>query len=122
MVRIRMMRLGRRRRAFFRINAVEIRTKRNGKVLEQLGWYDPITKDPTKQLFLEEEKIKVWLKNGAQPSDTVMDILAKRNLVNADEWKAVRAKRVERKIAAHKAAATAAAAAAEAAPAPEAKA
>lgn len=104
MVRIRMSRLGRRRRPFYRISAVDIRTKRDGKVLEQLGWYDPLAKED-KQLFLEEEKIKEWIKRGAQPSDTVMDMLAKRNIIDAAAWKAQRDARVARKKAAQPAAA-----------------
>jgi small subunit ribosomal protein S16 len=98
MVRIRMSRLGRRRRPFYRISAVDIRTKRDGKVLEQLGWYDPLAKED-KQIFLEEERIKEWLKRGAQPSETVMDILAKHNIVDAAAWKAQREARLARKKA-----------------------
>lgn len=104
MVRIRMARLGRRRRPFYRINAVDVRTKRDGKVLEQLGWYDPLAKED-KQIFLEEERIKHWLAHGAQPSETVMDILAKRNIVDAAAWKAQREARLARKKAAAPAAA-----------------
>lgn len=98
MVRIRMKRLGRRRRPFFRISAIDITTKRDGKVLEQLGWYDPLVKDESKQVVINEERIKHWLQHGAQPSDSLMDLFAKRNLVDADKWKAVRAARVERKL------------------------
>lgn len=107
MVRIRLKRMGRRHRPFYRINAIEKRNQRDGKVIEQLGWYDPIAKDPAKQLSLNEERVKDWISRGAQPSDTVMDILAKRNIVDADAWKAERASRVSRKIAAAKAAAEA---------------
>src|SRR5262245_15669673 len=98
MVRIRMKRLGRRRRPFYRINAIDITTKRDGKVLEQLGWYDPLVKDVSKQIVLNEDRVKHWLQHGAQPSDSLMDLFAKRNLVDADAWKAKRAARVERKL------------------------
>lgn len=112
MVRIRMKRMGRVHRPFFRINAVDKLSPRDGKVLEELGWYDPIAKDPSKQLQLNDERVKYWLSVGAQPSDTVNDILAKRGLIDADAWKAVRARRVKKKIeAAEKAKAAAAAAA-----------
>ena len=95
MVRIRMQRVGRRHVPFFRINAMEKQVKRDGKVLENLGWYHPAATDPTKQLVLNEERVKHWLAQGAQPSDTMMDILASKNLVNAEAWKAVRATRAK---------------------------
>ncbi len=118
-----MKRMGRRHRPFFRINAIDEQVKRDGKVIEQLGWYNPLERDETKQVKLDEDRVKHWLSQGAQPSDTVMDILAKRNLVNAEAWKAKRAKRVTAKLAnlkaaADTAAATAAAATAKAAAAP----
>lgn len=90
MVRIRMQRLGRRNRPFYRINAIDKRTRRNGKVIENLGWYDPITKDESKQLFLHGDRIKYWLSVGAQPSDTVRDFLAKADLIDTTEWEAQR--------------------------------
>lgn len=90
MVRIRMQRLGRRNRPFYRINAIDKRTRRDGKVIEALGWYDPIAKDESKQLFLNVERLKYWLSVGAQPSDTVRDFLAKANLVDVAAWEADR--------------------------------
>jgi small subunit ribosomal protein S16 len=96
-VRIRMSRLGRPHRPFYRINAIEKTTKRDGKVLETLGWYNPVEKDETKQWHLDEERVKFWLASGAQPSDSMMDVLSKRSLVDAEAWKAVRATRVEGK-------------------------
>ena len=81
-----------------RISAVEKRSPRDGKVLEQLGWYDPIAKDPGKQLKLNVERVKHWLSVGAQPSDTVNDILARQGLIDADKWKAARASRVKKKM------------------------
>jgi small subunit ribosomal protein S16 len=112
-----MSRTGRRNRPFFRINAIDERVKRDGKVLEQLGWYNPIEKNESKQLKLNDERVKFWLEKGAQPSDTVKDMLAKRNLIDAEAWKAERASRVAKKIADQKAAAAAAPPAAPAAPA-----
>lgn len=98
MVRIRMQRTGRRNRPFFRIQVLDERTRRDGASIEQVGWYDPIAKDPAKQLNLNEERIKYWVGVGAQPSDTVRDMLAKRNLIDTKAWEARRArdrKRVE---------------------------
>jgi len=89
MVRIRMQRLGRRNRPFYRINAIDKRTRRDGAVLENLGWYNPIEKDPEKQLELKHDRIKHWLEHGAVPSDTVRDFLAKADLLSPKqkaEW------------------------------------
>jgi len=113
MVRIRLKRMGRRHRPFYRINAVDKRTQRDGKVLEQLGWFDPLVKDETKQVELNEERVRYWLSVGAQPSDTVNDILAKRNLIDAKAWADVRRKRVAKKIEKMNAEKAAAAAAGE---------
>ncbi len=91
MVRIRMQRLGRRNRPFYRIAAVEKQTRRNGPVIEALGWYNPIEKDPAKALEINEERVKHWLSKGAQPSDTVRDFLAKRGIGDLKAWEADRA-------------------------------
>jgi small subunit ribosomal protein S16 len=99
-VRIRMQRMGRRNRPFFRINVIDEQTRRDGKVIEQLGWYDPIAKDESKQVQLDEERTKYWLEKGAQPSDTMMDMFTKRNLVDGEAWKARRAWRVKARQAA----------------------
>lgn len=107
MVRIRMQRLGRKNRPFYRISAIEKRVRRDGVVIEQLGWYNPLEKNEAKQLELNVERVKHWISMGAQPSDTVRDMLAKRDLVNRKEWEADRAedrKKVETKVAAAKAA------------------
>lgn len=110
MVRIRLQRLGRHNRPFYRINAVDKRTRRDGSAIEQLGWYDPMAKDPAKQLELNEERVKYWISVGAQPSETLRDVLAKRNLVNVAAWEKDR--EADRKMMEAKKAAAAAAAAA----------
>jgi small subunit ribosomal protein S16 len=66
-----------------------------------------VARDEAKQLNLNEERTKYWLSVGAQPSDTMRDILAKRNLVNREKWEAERTRRRD-VIAANKAAAPAA--------------
>ena len=110
-VRIRLQRMGRRHVPFYRINAVDKQTKRDGKVLENLGWYDPTAKDKDKQVLIKTDRVKAWLEKGAQPSDTMMDMLSKIGLVDAEAWSKVRAGRVEakKKTDAKKAAAVAAA-------------
>jgi small subunit ribosomal protein S16 len=77
-VRLRLKRMGRRHRPFYRIAAIDTRHPRDGRTIEELGIYDPEEKEPTKQIRLERERIEYWLKVGAQPSDTVRDLL-KRN-------------------------------------------
>jgi small subunit ribosomal protein S16 len=76
-VKLRMARMGRRHRPFFRINAVESQTPRDGRILEKLGHYDPIEKDKSKQLVLDKERVLFWLDKGAVPSETVSEILGK---------------------------------------------
>ena len=75
-----MMRIGRRHRPFFRINAVEGRNPQCGRIIEKLGHYDPIAKDETKQVVLNTERIKAWLQKGAVPSESVSDILRKHGI------------------------------------------
>ena len=99
MVRIRMQRFGRRHRPFYRINAIDQRTRRNGRVLENLGYYNPMDPDESKQLLLKEDKIKAWLAKGAQPSDTLRDMLGKADLLEPKmraEWEADRATNMNR--------------------------
>ena len=77
-VKLRLKRFGRTHRAFYRLNAVDSRTPRDGRVLEELGFYDPLEKDPAKAIKLQRERIEYWLKVGAQPTETVAKLL-KRN-------------------------------------------
>lgn len=110
MVRLRMQRHGRKNRAFFRISAIDGRTRRDGKVIEQLGWFDPHAKDPAKAMELNVERVQHWLKMGAQPSDTVRDFLAKRGIGDIKAWEKERAR--QRKLVEDRKAKEAAAAAA----------
>tara|TARA_R110002072_G_scaffold91939_5_gene204905 strand:+ start:1776 stop:2333 length:558 start_codon:yes stop_codon:yes gene_type:complete len=79
-----MQRFGRTHRPFYRINAIDQQTRRNGRVLENLGHYDPMSKDEDKQIVLKVEEIKAWLAKGAQPSDTVRDMLGKADILEGD--------------------------------------
>jgi small subunit ribosomal protein S16 len=106
-VRIRMKRMGRPHRPFYRISAIEKTVRRDGKVLENLGTYDPSAPDEAKQIVLNEERVKHWLSQGAQPSDTLMDLLVKRNIVDGADWKAHRADQAVRRKARAEAAAAA---------------
>jgi small subunit ribosomal protein S16 len=93
-VKLRMTRIGRRHRPFYRINAVESRTPRDGKVLEKLGHYDPIEKDSSKQVVLNRQRTEYWLEKGAIPSDTVSQILLRAGIKHkyAEQKEARRAK------------------------------
>ncbi len=79
-VRIRLKRTGRRHRSCFRIAAMESRNPRDGRVLEELGIYDPANKNPELQVRLNQDRIEHWLKLGALPTDTVRDLLVKNGI------------------------------------------
>ena len=76
-VRIRLTRMGRKNRPFYRIGAFDNRTRRDGAAIELLGTYDPVNKRPEEQVRLKEERIRYWLSQGAQPSETVASMLKK---------------------------------------------
>jgi small subunit ribosomal protein S16 len=80
MVRIRLKKMGRRHQVFYRISAMDMRRPRDGRVLEALGWYDPRAKAADKQVSLNRERIEYWLARGAQPSDTVRDLLTRHGI------------------------------------------
>ena len=79
-VRIRLQRLGRKKRPFYRLVAADARAQRDGVFLERLGHYNPLT-DPA-DVLIDEEKALKWLRRGAQPTDT-----AKRLLSQEGIWK-----------------------------------
>ena len=70
-VRLRLKRTGRKNRPFYRIGAFHQTTRRDGRPVEDLGWYDPLVKDRDKSFEINEERAKYWLSVGAQPSDAV---------------------------------------------------
>lgn len=76
-VRIRMKRMGRKHRPFFRICAVDARNPRDGRVLEELGTYDPMIPDTDARVVLKSERLSYWLSQGAQPSDKVRVFIKK---------------------------------------------
>jgi small subunit ribosomal protein S16 len=79
-VKLRLKRMGRRHRPFYRINAMEIRNPRDGRVLEELGFFDPLVLDQTKQVKLDAERAKFWLAKGAVPTETVRNLLIKQGI------------------------------------------
>jgi small subunit ribosomal protein S16 len=90
-VKIRMSRHGRRHRPFFRINVIDSRTPRDGKIIEKLGHYDPLEKNSEKDIVLDLERVKFWLDKGAVPSDAVSEILLRKGIKHkyAAEKKAI---------------------------------
>jgi small subunit ribosomal protein S16 len=76
-VRIRMKKLGRSHQAFFRICAVDKRAPRDGRVLEELGTYDPRVPETDARAILKAERVDYWLGVGAQPSDNVAVLIKK---------------------------------------------
>jgi len=81
-VRLRMRRMGRRNRAFFRLAAVDPRSPRDGRVLEELGHYDPLVRG-TDGLKLNRTRVEYWLSQGAKPSGTVAALLKKCGIAAA---------------------------------------
>ena len=96
MVKLRFQRHGRTHRPFYRLVAVDARFKRNGKYLERLGWFNPTPGQGEQDVELNSERIKYWLGVGAQPSDTVRDLLAKHDLLTP---KLAAAREMDRKMA-----------------------
>ena len=78
-VKIRLRRMGAKKAPFYRIVVADSRYPRDGRFIEEVGYYDP-TKEPS-VLKLDEEKAKTWLANGAQPTDTVKALLKIQGIV-----------------------------------------
>ncbi|MBQ3185445.1 MAG: 30S ribosomal protein S16 [Firmicutes bacterium] len=69
MVKIRLKRMGAHKKPFYRVVVADARAPRDGKFIEEIGYYNPMT-EPA-DIKIDEEKAKTWLGNGAQPTDTV---------------------------------------------------
>ena len=80
-VKLRLKRTGRRHLPCYRLNAVDSRAPRDGRVIEELGLYDPLQKEVNKQISFKRERIEYWLSVGAQPSDTVANLLKKAGIL-----------------------------------------
>ena len=76
-VRLRLKRMGRRHRPFFRICAMDGRSARDGKVIEELGYYDPMVPDVDARTILKGERVDYWLGVGAQPTPKVGVLIKK---------------------------------------------
>ena len=79
-VKLRLKRMGRIHAPFFRLNAIDSRSPRDGRVIEELGHYDPSLKDKSKRFVPKLDRCKHWLDVGAVPSETVSSLLKKAGL------------------------------------------
>ncbi len=86
MVKIRLRRDGAKKRPFYHVVAADIRRARNGRFIEELGYYNPIVAaDVDPIVELKEDRIRYWLGVGAQPTEVVAALLRKKGLLPAKE-------------------------------------
>lgn len=79
MVKIRLRRMGAHKSPYYRIVVADSRSPRNGRFIEEIGTYNPLTEPST--VTIDTEKVNEWLKKGAQPTDTVRTLLKKQNII-----------------------------------------
>ncbi len=77
--KIRLTRMGKKKAPFYRIIVADSRSPRDGRFIEELGYYDPMTNPAT--VKLDTEKVEKWLATGAQPTETVKSIFTKNGLI-----------------------------------------
>ena len=82
-VKIRLRRMGSKKAPFYRVVVADSRYPRDGRFIEEIGTYNPLT-DPA-EVKIDAEKAKTWIKNGAQPTETVKALLVKEGIVEADK-------------------------------------
>jgi small subunit ribosomal protein S16 len=78
-VKIRLKRLGARKRPYYRLVVADSRSPRDGRFIEELGTYDPISNPAT--LRIDAEKVRAWMSRGAQPSDTARSLLEQQGIL-----------------------------------------
>ncbi len=78
-VKIRLRRMGAKKAPFYRVVVADSRFPRDGRFIEEIGYYDP-TKNPS-VFEIDAEKAKKWIANGAQPTDTVRSLLKKKEIL-----------------------------------------
>ena len=79
MVKIRLRRMGAKKAPYYRIVVADSRSPRDGRRIEEIGTYNPLTEPAT--ITVDAEKAQQWIKNGAQPTDTVKALLKKANVL-----------------------------------------
>ena len=73
MVKIRLQRVGKKKAPFYHVVVADSKSPRDGKIIEKIGTYDPMTNPAT--IVLDNEKVATWIKNGAKPTDTVKRLI-----------------------------------------------
>ena len=80
MVKIRLRRMGSKKNAFYRVVVADSRSPRDGRFIEELGYYSPLTDPAT--IKINEEQAKKWIADGAQPTETVRSIFKKSGIID----------------------------------------
>ena len=75
MVKIRLQRFGKKKSPFYHIVVADSKSPRDGRIIEQIGTYNPMTEPSS--IVLDKEKVETWIKNGAKPTDTVKALIEK---------------------------------------------
>lgn len=78
-VKIRLKRMGMKKKPFYRVVVADERSPRDGRFIEEIGYYNPMTEPAT--IKIDAESAKKWLKNGAQPTDTARTLLKKSGVI-----------------------------------------
>ena len=78
-VKIRLKRMGAKKAPFYRIVVADARSPRDGKFIESIGYYEPVTTPAN--VKIDEEKAMKWMGNGAQPTDTVKNLFSKQGIM-----------------------------------------
>ena len=79
MVKIRLKRMGMKKKPFYRVVVADERASRDGRFVDEIGYYNPVS-NPV-ELKIDAEKAQTWIKNGAQPTDTVRALLKKTGAI-----------------------------------------
>ena len=78
-VKIRLKRMGMKKMPFYRVVVADERAPRDGRFIDEIGYYNPMTEPAT--IKIDTEKAQTWLKNGAQPTDTARTLLKKSGVI-----------------------------------------
>ena len=82
-VKIRLKRMGTSKKQFYRIVVADKRAPRDGKFIEEIGYYNPLTE--SKEIKVDAEKVNTWIKNGAKPTDTVNRLFKNNNIYSENK-------------------------------------
>ncbi|MFR7872453.1 30S ribosomal protein S16 [Peptoniphilus sp. HMSC062D09] len=82
-VKIRLRRMGTKKKPFYRIVVADSRSPRDGKFIEEIGYYNPLT--APKEVVVDSEKANNWIKNGAKPTDTVDRLFRENSVYNTEK-------------------------------------